>query len=243
MPPRNNELPEGTDHIVNGAMATGAGSSAGAGASTGSSGGMATGGGASTGATATGAATGSSGGGASSGFIGGTGDDTGGTTAGELTTGSSGGGARQQLRDGAASLKQQAADKARSYAEDGKTRATDALDEFSRVVQEAAATVDERLGAEYGDYARRAADAVSGFASSLRDKDVDDLYDGARELVRKSPVVAIGTAAAIGFALVRLIKSGIPDEERDVEFTPDANLGAGNQPQAPSVGSTAGTGA
>ncbi|HEX8257717.1 MAG TPA: hypothetical protein VF589_08780 [Allosphingosinicella sp.] len=254
MPPRNPELPEGTDHIVNGAMETGAGTSA----STGSSGD------AFGGATAGGGTTGAAGGGASSGFIGGgeaagLGDGTGGTAFGGGTggggggdfgggSGGSGGGTpvKQQLRQSAQTLKGQATDKVRSYADDGKQRATSALDDFAQVVNETAQTIDERLGAEYGEYARRAAGSISDFSARLRDKEVDELFDDARNVVRKSPALAIGTAAALGFALVRLIKSGMPEEERDVQFTPDstgtAGTGAGTQPQAPVVGTPSGTG-
>src|SRR3546814_13513232 len=78
----------------------------------------------------------------------------------------------------------------------------------------------ERLGAEYGDYARRAADSVSGFADTLRTKDVDELLDDARAIVRKGPVIAIGTAAAIGFALVRLVKAGLAEGQGDPPGTP-----------------------
>jgi hypothetical protein len=53
---------------------------------------------------------------------------------------------------------------------------------------------------------------VSTFASSIRERDVDELYEETREFVRKSPAVAIGIAAAVGFTLVRLIKAGLPDE-------------------------------
>ena len=192
MPPRNRELPEGTDHIINGAMETGAG---------------------------THASTGSSGPGAGAGFIGsGAGDDTGGTAAGK------GGTAVSQLKDGAASLKDQATGKARDYAVDGKNRAAGA-----KAVQDSAQAIDERLGAEYGEYARRAADAVSGFADTLRTKDVDELFEDARAIVRKSPVVAIGTAAAVGFALVRLVKSGISDSQSSgaPRSTTDIDTGAG----------------
>ena len=193
MPTRNHELPEGTDHIINGAMETGA----------------------NTGGTGT---TTAGGGGSSTGFIGSgdtAGSDTGGATLGNAggTQTGTGGTAVSQLKDGASSLRNQATDKIRSYAEDGKERATTALDDFSKVVSDAADSIDERLGDQYGQYARRAADAVSGFATTLREKDVDELYDNARDIVRKSPALAIGTAAAVGFALVRLIKSGLPDEQ------------------------------
>ena len=108
------------------------------------------------------------------------------------------------------SLKSQASDKARDMASQGKDKATEALDSVSRLVNETADTVDDRLGPQYGNYVRKAADALDGLNDSLRGKQVDELFDDARNLVRKSPAVAIGAAAAIGFLLVRLVKSGMP---------------------------------
>lgn len=113
------------------------------------------------------------------------------------------------LKDEAGKLGTQAADKARGFAEEGKDRASGALDDFAKMMSDAATTVDEKLGDQYGHYARSAAGAVSGFAESLRNKDVDDLVVDAREFVKKSPVMAIGAAAALGFVLARIIKSGI----------------------------------
>lgn len=124
-------------------------------------------------------------------------------------------GFKSQVRDTTQSLRQQASDKVRNYAVDGKDRATSALDNIAQVVAEAAASVDEKLGAEYGQYAHRAADTVRNFTDSIRDKDVDELYDDARELVRKSPAVAVGLAAAIGFALIRVVKAGAAPDDAD----------------------------
>ena len=205
MPQRDDELPEGTDHIINGAMETNGGD---AGGSTG---------GASTGGVSTG------GGGASSGFIGASGGDgTGGMTTGTGGTsmstdqgnggGISGGGVVEQLRGQATALRDQAGGRVREFAEGGKTRASDALDGVAKAVADTAETIDERLGEDYGEYARKAADAVSGFADTLRRKDVDELYDDVRDAVRKSPGIAIGIAAVVGFTLVRLIKSGMSEE-------------------------------
>ena len=126
--------------------------------------------------------------------------------------GSAGGGVVEQLRGQATALRDQAGGRVREFAEGGKTRASDALDELSRVVGDTAETIDERLGEEYGEYARKAADAVSSFADTLRRKDVDELYDNVRDTVRKSPALAIGIAAVVGFTLVRLVKSGMPEE-------------------------------
>jgi hypothetical protein len=190
MPQRDDELPEGTDHIINGAMETGGGTGAGQ----------------------------TGGGGSSSGFIGASGGDgTGGTATGGGSTMSNdndqgNGGVVEQLRGQATALRDQAGDRVREFADSGKARASDALDELARAVGDTAGAIDERLGEDYGEYARRAADAVSGFADTLRRKDVDELYDNVRDAVRKSPGIAIGVAAILGFTLVRLVRSGMSDE-------------------------------
>lgn len=113
------------------------------------------------------------------------------------------------IKDEASRIGGQAADKARGFAAEGKDRASGALDDFAKMMTDAAGTVDDKLGEQYGHYARSAAGAVSGFAETLRGKEVDDLVNDAREFVKKSPVMAIGAAAAIGFVLARVIKSGI----------------------------------
>lgn len=107
-------------------------------------------------------------------------------------------------------LRDQASEKAFAFATQGKDRATDALEELAKVVNDAASTVDDKVGSDYGDYARRAADAVSGAAATLREKDVEALYEDARAFVSKSPAVAVGAAIVIGFAVARLIRSAVP---------------------------------
>ncbi len=129
------------------------------------------------------------------------------------------GDAGEQLKAGAADFREkaqakaeefraQAGDKARDYAQQGKARASDALGEVARLLGENATQIDEKIGAQYGDYARRAADYVGGTADTLRQKDVDELIEDARALVRKSPALAIGAAATVGFLLARIVKSG-----------------------------------
>ena len=116
-----------------------------------------------------------------------------------------------QVRDQVSTLRGQAGDRIRGFADDGKSRATGLLDEFGGVLDDAAKSVDERLGEDYGRYAHRAADAVSSFAGRVREKSVDDIIGDTRDFVRKSPAVAIGLAAVAGFALMRVIKTGLED--------------------------------
>jgi ElaB/YqjD/DUF883 family membrane-anchored ribosome-binding protein len=136
--------------------------------------------------------------------------------------------AAETIREEAGKFGTQAADRARAFAGEGKDRATGALDEVAKMMQSAAADVDERLGADYGKYARSAADGISNFAETLRTKQVDDLIEDATALVRKSPVIAIGTAAAIGFVLARLVKSGV-DAASDLA---DRDAPSGKSPEA-----------
>jgi ElaB/YqjD/DUF883 family membrane-anchored ribosome-binding protein len=196
MPPRPDELPEGTDHIINGAMETGDAGAAfvGAGESD-DTGGTATGGG----QQMVQGSQGSTGGGAGGG----------GAARGGSDGGGAGGGVREQLSGQVSQLRGQATDRVRDFAQGGKTRASDALEELSRVVADTADSIDERLGGQYGEYARRASDAVSGFADTLRRTEVDELYGNVRDAVRKSPGIAIGVAAVVGFTLARLVKSGL----------------------------------
>ena len=115
----------------------------------------------------------------------------------------------QTLKDNAGKYGAQAADRARALADTGKEKATGALGQLSTMLTDAAGQVDEKLGAQYGEYARNAAGTVQNFADQLQAKNVDDLIDEARAYVKKSPGVAIGIAAALGFVLARVVQSGI----------------------------------
>lgn len=119
------------------------------------------------------------------------------------------GDAKQAIKDSANKYTAQATDKVRTFAEDGKARASSALEQVAQLLTDAAGQVDEKLGSQYGGYARSAADSVSGFAEQVKAKDIDELFDDARELVRKSPAIAVGAAAAIGFVVARLVQSGV----------------------------------
>lgn len=108
-------------------------------------------------------------------------------------------------------FKSKATDSARAAAEKAKDRATEAVGSIGKLIHDSAATIDENVGKQYGDYARSAAEMVEGFAGKMDAKDVDALADDARQFVRKSPAVAVGAAAAIGFVLARLFRSGGKD--------------------------------
>ena len=96
--------------------------------------------------------------------------------------------------------------KGRELATEGKVKAGEGLRSLSKLVDENAYQVHEKLGAKYGDYARTASKSLDGYASKLDEKSVDDLVEDGREFVRKSPGKAIGIAAIVGFMLSRLFR-------------------------------------
>ncbi len=113
------------------------------------------------------------------------------------------------LRSGGEKLSGQAADKARGLVGQGLERSSEALANVSKLVGDTATQLDERLGQQYGDYARSAATTIEETANRLASKNADELIDDTRDFVRKSPGVALAGAAVLGFALVRLVKSGL----------------------------------
>ena len=68
-----------------------------------------------------------------------------------------------------------------------------------------------KLGTRYSDYARTAARTMQETAAKLEAKDLDELGADARQMVRKSPGIAIGIAAVVGFMFARLFRGGNND--------------------------------
>jgi hypothetical protein len=138
-----------------------------------------------------------------------TGSEVGGDENALIETGSRRTAFAEKLRTGSDKLSGQAAEKARGFVGQGLERSAEALGNVSRLVGDTATGLDERLGEEYGEYARKAASAIENAANSLASKDPDELIDDTREFVRRSPGVALAGAAIVGFALARLVKSGL----------------------------------
>lgn len=114
-----------------------------------------------------------------------------------------------KIRGGGEKLAGQAGEKARDLVTQGLQRTSETLGNVAKMVGDTAGGIDERLGAEYGDYARKAADALDRVAGAIGSKDPDELIDDTRNFVRNSPGVALAGAAVVGFVVARLFKSGI----------------------------------
>jgi len=120
-----------------------------------------------------------------------------------------------KVRSGGDKISQQAAGKARDFVGQGIERSAEALANVSKLVGDTAPGLDDRLGEDYGNYARRAAEALENTANKLASKDPDELIDDTREFISKSPGIALAGAAIVGFALARLVKSGLSRDEQD----------------------------
>jgi ElaB/YqjD/DUF883 family membrane-anchored ribosome-binding protein len=194
--PQNNDLPEGTDTIINGAAETGNDRLDDSGSE----------------ALIVDTITGSNPEGSFS--TSGTATASMPQTSGD-TSSASGGNWGEMLRGSSQQFSGQASDKIYGVVGQGLERSSEALANVSRMIGDTASGIDERLGEEFGDYARRAAQAIEDAASSLAEKQPEELIDDAREFVRKSPGVALAGAAVIGFALTRLIKNGLSSANDD----------------------------
>jgi ElaB/YqjD/DUF883 family membrane-anchored ribosome-binding protein len=130
-------------------------------------------------------------------------------------SGSPEGGLADRFRNGRERLATEAGDRARGLVSQGLERTAEALTNASKMVGDTADGIEERLGPEYGDYARRAASAIEKAANTVAEKDPNELLEDTRNFVRNSPGIALAGAAVVGFVLARLIKSGLAPEEDD----------------------------
>lgn len=108
----------------------------------------------------------------------------------------------------AKSYGEQALGKAGELAVEGKKVTSDAIASLGKVVGDTAPQIDDKLGAQYGDMARKASRSLQETSAKLEAKSVEELGEDARELVRKSPATAVGIAAVFGFVLARIFRGG-----------------------------------
>jgi len=129
--------------------------------------------------------------------------------------GSSEKGLAERFRSGRERLSGQAGEKARGLVTKGLERTSEALANVAKMVGDTAPGIDERLGEDYGDYARRAAGTIENVASAIAEKDPDELIEDTRNFVRNSPGIALAGAAVVGFVVARLLKTGLAKDDDD----------------------------
>lgn len=227
MPPRDPPLPEGADPLID------TNSDGGGPAGTATGGGASGGGSTETGTTTmTDTTSGSTGDSSAFQFNEGrsSATDAGDAAAGKTGVGKAADTIVSQLKEQVSTLRSTAGDRARSYAVDGKQQATGLLNSLAEIIQDATGSVEQRLGSQYAGFGARAADSVSSLAHTLDERDIDDLIDDARAFVRRSPAVAIGVAALVGFVVARIVRSGVSELTGEQDGAGGAGTTGGSGP-------------
>lgn len=114
--------------------------------------------------------------------------------------------ARDEWTDKGREKGSEAKDMAYQYARQGKTKASEAISGLGQLVEKSAASIDETIGVQYGNYARSAASSIKDTATKLDSKSLEELGEDARTFVREKPAMAVGLAAAAGYMLARLFR-------------------------------------
>jgi hypothetical protein len=123
---------------------------------------------------------------------------------------SSNGGGKATAAEIVPALKEQAAKLADQSVHSG----VDAAAAVGKAAESAAQSLDEALPALAG-YVRNAAEYTSKFADSLRDKKAEDLLGTAVTWSRQQPLLTLAGAALLGFALSRVVKTGVTRTDAD----------------------------
>ncbi|MFT8736339.1 MAG: hypothetical protein ABF760_02625 [Zymomonas mobilis] len=87
--------------------------------------------------------------------------------------------------------------------DEGRHKAVEAVNNVAKIVDQTAELVAENLGSSYGDYMHKASKHISKLSKSLKDKKLADITKGGHNIIRRNPVVSVGVAAALGYALYR----------------------------------------
>jgi len=115
-----------------------------------------------------------------------------------------------EVKDEAAVTLEKTGAGAKSAASASKDIAADAVAGLADAARQMAGKLDDGnadgSNAKAAEMARKAADSMEKFSGRLREKDIEEIADDARSVVRNNPAIAVGAAAVIGFALARFLK-------------------------------------
>ena len=113
----------------------------------------------------------------------------------------------QQARQQANQLANRGSEQAKSQLATQKDQAVERLSPIKSALQESAHQLRNQGQDSVAQYADRAAEQVERFSGYLRENDVDQLLEEARNFARSRPALFLGGAAALGFLGTRFLKS------------------------------------
>ncbi|MDP9480974.1 MAG: hypothetical protein M3R38_35805 [Actinomycetota bacterium] len=128
----------------------------------------------------------------------------------------------QQTQQKAGQLAEQARQQVESRLATQKDQAAERLSPIKTALQETGQQLRNQDQGSVAQYADKAADQVERFSGYLRESDVDEIMDEARDFARSRPALFLGGAAALGFFCTRFLKSS---SEKDGGSTGDTDAG------------------
>lgn len=131
---------------------------------------------------------------------------SGAAASGSSTMGASGADVAQKAQSLVDTVKQQASSQINAQ----KQRATEGLGSVVSAVRQTSERLRENRQPGVAQYVERAADQIERFSAHLRDRDIDELMNEARELARRQPALFVGTSFAAGLVAARFFKASSP---------------------------------
>lgn len=107
------------------------------------------------------------------------------------------------LSNEASKVAGEAAERAKSFADENKGKVAEQIDSLGGVLNRAADELETNNQAMFAGYARQLASGVESVSTTLRDKGVDELFGMVGQFARRQPAVFIGGAALLGFIASR----------------------------------------
>jgi hypothetical protein len=88
-----------------------------------------------------------------------------------------------------------------------KDRAATSIDDFAQLIRQSGSQLKEQGHPGSSAYADQIADRISGLASSIHDKEVEEILADTEDFARQRPAVFLSIAVLLGFLLARFLKS------------------------------------
>ena len=114
-------------------------------------------------------------------------------------------------------------DRATAQLDTQKGRATEGLDAISHAVRQTTAQLRNDQHDTLAQYIDQVADQLERFASSVREKSVNELMQDVRHLGQRQPALFIGGSFAVGLLAARFLKSS----QRNGDYAYDSGYDSG----------------
>lgn len=127
----------------------------------------------------------------------------------------------EQLREQVQAGAQQAAAMGKAQLDQHRQTAADQLDQLAQGARTAATELDQQDHTQMSHYLQELAGGMAQFASSLRDRNADELIREASNLARRNPGLFIAGSIAIGFGLARFLRASEHHHDTDQQSNTD----------------------